>query len=234
MTVITFFLCFLFYAIPMPALAWTDDPLTTTTAIRSIHVTEIRSAIDVKNQSISRPLVQWQDRQIYPTNSRIRAAHIQEMRTALVDLYTAVGLPPPTFTDGTLTPGSTPIRAIHIIELRSAIDNFVVARVNGSCGSANGTTVATAPTTNLCAAGTSTPVTGTGPWSWSCVGTFGGTTAACAANRAVTTGRWVFIRTSHSRMNSCPSGSLSTLTCSIGARCGRRVGKNQVDEYECR
>ncbi len=57
------------------------------------------------------------------------------------------------------------------------------SQVNGVCGSANGTTVSIAPTTNLCAAGTASPVSGTGPWSWSCAGSSGGATAACSANK---------------------------------------------------
>ena len=54
--------------------------------------------------------------------------------------------------------------------------------VNGSCGSANGTTVSSAPASNLCAAGTASAVTGTGAWSWSCLGLGGGSTAVCGAN----------------------------------------------------
>jgi hypothetical protein len=53
---------------------------------------------------------------------------------------------------------------------------------NGQCGSANGTTVSSAPTTNLCSAGTATSVTGSGPWYWNCDGTNGGTNASCSAN----------------------------------------------------
>jgi chitodextrinase len=55
--------------------------------------------------------------------------------------------------------------------------------VNGACGSANGTTVATVPTTNLCSTGTASTISGTGPWSWSCAGTNGGSTAQCSANK---------------------------------------------------
>jgi hypothetical protein len=56
-------------------------------------------------------------------------------------------------------------------------------RVNGACGSSNGASLASAPATNLCSAGTATTVTGTGPWSWSCVGSKGGTSAACSAQK---------------------------------------------------
>ena len=52
---------------------------------------------------------------------------------------------------------------------------------NGSCGSANGGVFASAPSTNLCVAGTAMAVTGTGPWTWSCTGANGGSTASCSA-----------------------------------------------------
>jgi hypothetical protein len=53
--------------------------------------------------------------------------------------------------------------------------------INGACGSLNGVPVSTAPTANLCSAGTATSVTGTGPWDWACTGSGGGTTAQCTA-----------------------------------------------------
>lgn len=54
--------------------------------------------------------------------------------------------------------------------------------VNGICGSANGTTLTSAPTTNLCSSGTQSSVSGSGPWSWSCGGSGGGYNAYCSAN----------------------------------------------------
>ena len=59
--------------------------------------------------------------------------------------------------------------------------------VNGSCGSSNGGTFATAPSANLCVAGTATAVAGSGPFTWSCRGVNGGTTAACRANQQTRT-----------------------------------------------
>lgn len=55
-------------------------------------------------------------------------------------------------------------------------------RIDGKCGSANGGTFVSAPTSNLCSAGTASAVSGTGPWTWSCVGLNGGSTATCSAN----------------------------------------------------
>jgi parallel beta-helix repeat protein len=52
---------------------------------------------------------------------------------------------------------------------------------NGVCGPANDAPTASAPTTNLCTAGSATTVMGTGPWTWTCVGANGGTTASCSA-----------------------------------------------------
>ncbi len=53
---------------------------------------------------------------------------------------------------------------------------------NGTCGSANGVAVSSAPAAGLCSTGTASTVGGTGPWSWTCTGSGGGTTASCSAS----------------------------------------------------
>lgn len=55
---------------------------------------------------------------------------------------------------------------------------------NGVCGASNGQSFATAPTANLCAVGTPSSVAGSGPWTWTCASTSGGTTASCSASVA--------------------------------------------------
>ena len=57
--------------------------------------------------------------------------------------------------------------------------------VNGTCGSSNGNNFLTAPTTNLCNQGSASAVSGSGPWSWTCTGLYGGTNANCSANLTV-------------------------------------------------
>ena len=57
-----------------------------------------------------------------------------------------------------------------------------IQAVNGTCGSSNGGTFASAPNTNLCSAGNATTVLGSGPWNWTCTGIGSGTTATCSAN----------------------------------------------------
>jgi hypothetical protein len=59
---------------------------------------------------------------------------------------------------------------------------FTANPVNGVCGTSSGGSFTTAPTTNLCSAGTATGVNGSGPWTWSCTGSNGGSTANCSAN----------------------------------------------------
>ena len=80
--------------------------------------------------------------------------------------------------------------------------------INGTCGSANGGTFTTAPTANLCSAGTATAVSGTGPWTWSCIGSNGGTTANCSANVGTPT------CTLSANPASIVAGGTSTLTAS--------------------
>ncbi|MDD4409495.1 MAG: hypothetical protein PHW52_02455, partial [Candidatus Pacebacteria bacterium] len=55
--------------------------------------------------------------------------------------------------------------------------------VNGQCGTSDGGTFGTIPTTNLCTTGTATTVSGAGPWYWTCQGANGGTAASCSASK---------------------------------------------------
>jgi trimeric autotransporter adhesin len=64
----------------------------------------------------------------------------------------------------------------------SAASNSVVPQfANGACGAAANVATLFAPSANLCAAGTASAVANTSPWSWSCNGAGGGTTASCTA-----------------------------------------------------
>src|SRR5277367_818611 len=65
-------------------------------------------------------------------------------------------------------------------------DYFHQKPVNGQCGASNGDDLTSKPRTGLCKAGTSSSVSGTGPWSWTCKGVSGGSTASCSAPLAAT------------------------------------------------
>jgi len=62
--------------------------------------------------------------------------------------------------------------------------NFA-APVNGSCGGSDGATLASPPVSGLCATGSVSAIAGSGPWSWSCAGSYGGTTASCSASASI-------------------------------------------------
>ena len=63
------------------------------------------------------------------------------------------------------------------------IINGICGPINGVCGTASCTAVASAPTTNLCGDGSLPAVAGAGPWTWTCngSGTPAGTNASCSA-----------------------------------------------------
>ena len=132
--------------------AWTDDPLTTATLIRAVHITELRDAINAKRAVCGKSAFSWTDPTLTPGVTPIRKIHIDEMRTAVSQLYVNN---PPTFTDPVLIAGTTPIRAIHIIELRNAVANAVCCTpVNGgwsgwsACSTSCGSGVQTRSCTN--------------------------------------------------------------------------------------
>src|SRR5208337_2895033 len=54
---------------------------------------------------------------------------------------------------------------------------------NGTCGSSNTANLTSQPTTNLCSSpGAASAISGTGPWTWTCGGTNGGTpSGTCTA-----------------------------------------------------
>jgi hypothetical protein len=53
--------------------------------------------------------------------------------------------------------------------------------VNGLCGASNAASLFSAPTTGLCTTGSASAVAGSGPWTWTCDGANGGSTANCSA-----------------------------------------------------
>ena len=84
------------------------------------------------------------------------------------------------------------------------------ASVSGACGSSSGATLKSAPATNLCAAGTASAVSGSGPWRWSCAGSNGGTAAQCLASVAATAVNGVCGSENGVAVASAPTSNLCT------------------------
>lgn len=80
--------------------------------------------------------------------------------------------------DSALSPRNEPSSA----EPRAAVGAVPAhQRLDASCGAANGLASNILPTSELCAFGQPTEVSGDGPWRWNCKGQNGGMTVSCAA-----------------------------------------------------
>jgi hypothetical protein len=89
--------------------------------------------------------------------------------------------------NGFVTTSANPLTIINVTSDYAITANFNANPINGTCASSNGQTLVSAPTTNLCSAGTASTVSGNGhPWSWTCAGLNGGTASSCSANLRTT------------------------------------------------
>lgn len=99
---------------------FTDDPGTPgVTAIKALHLTELRTATNAMRATAGLSAASWTDAAL--SGATVKAVHISELRSALSAAITALGFTAPTFADPTLTPTSTPIRLQHIHQLRSYV-----------------------------------------------------------------------------------------------------------------
>jgi alpha-tubulin suppressor-like RCC1 family protein len=102
-------------------LFFTDDPLRTgSTAVKAVHVTELRAAVNTLRTRYGLTAFGWTDPQITAGTTSIKAVHLTDLRAALAAVCTAAGRTAPTYTHATLTGGAI-ITAVDIAELRAAI-----------------------------------------------------------------------------------------------------------------
>ncbi len=101
---------------------FTDDPLVaTTTRVKAIHLTELRTAVNAARLTAGLAATIWiSDPSVTAGTTLIRKAHIEELRSALTPALTGLGFSAPSFTDPTLTVGGL-IRTAHFQELRNAV-----------------------------------------------------------------------------------------------------------------
>lgn len=100
---------------------FTDDPLLSgVTPIRSVHVGELRVAIDAQRIRVGLLAFAWTD-PLLTAITPVRAQHVAELRAALADVYARLPRPTPSYTDPVLTRGVTRIKAAHIQEIRAAL-----------------------------------------------------------------------------------------------------------------
>ena len=99
---------------------FTDDPLVAgTTTIKAIHISELRTAINLLRTRAGLATVGWTE--AVNAGVTIKASHITEMRTRLEEARAALLLAPTSYTDPTLTVGTTPVKAVHIQQMRDSL-----------------------------------------------------------------------------------------------------------------
>ena len=100
---------------------FTDAILTPeVSAIRTIHISELRARVNALRQRVGLPAYPWADPGLTAGPTWIRARHILDLRAALAAVYNAAHRTAPTYTDATLDVGM-PLKAVHITELRDAV-----------------------------------------------------------------------------------------------------------------
>ena len=103
-------------------LTFTDDPLTAqNTVIRTVHIMELRAAIDGVRVARELAAFDWTDPALIPGSTPVKAIHVAELRTALSHAYEAAGLTPPRYSDPTPIAGLTVIKATDLNELRTFV-----------------------------------------------------------------------------------------------------------------
>jgi hypothetical protein len=103
-------------------MVFTDPTLTRgTTRVRTVHILELRRAIDALRVRVGLGAFDWRDPTLVAGVSIVRAAHLLEMRMAVAPVYQATTGRAPMFTDLAVAPGVMPIRAVHVDELRALV-----------------------------------------------------------------------------------------------------------------
>ncbi|HYH09888.1 MAG TPA: carboxypeptidase regulatory-like domain-containing protein [Thermoanaerobaculia bacterium] len=101
-------------------LVFTDETLVGQwTRVRTIHITELRDAINTLRVSASLAPFPFTDPSL--TGMRLRAIHIAEMRTALDQARAALGRPPLSYKNPNMTAGAL-VRTADIMELRAGVN----------------------------------------------------------------------------------------------------------------
>jgi len=99
---------------------FTDDPLiTNTTLVKSIHVDQLRQAVNAMRAAAGLAPQSFTD----PTLSSsiaVKTVHVQQLRDALAQARATLGLATQPFTDATLT-SSTLVKAVHLQDLRTGV-----------------------------------------------------------------------------------------------------------------
>lgn len=101
---------------------FTDDPVVAgTTAVKAVHLTQLRTAANALRVSAGLAPATFTDPVVNAGSTATRKVHIDELRAAIVAARAALAISPASFTDPTLTVNTTLVKATHIQQLRTAV-----------------------------------------------------------------------------------------------------------------
>jgi RHS repeat-associated protein len=114
---------------PVDPPVFTDDPLVAgVTAIKAVHVQELRDAVNQARARAALAAATWTDSSLQGV--AIKAVHIVELRARLAEARSALGLSAASYTDPSLSAGAV-VKAVHVQELRQRVTETLA--VNSSC-----------------------------------------------------------------------------------------------------
>jgi hypothetical protein len=105
---------------PATTTSFTDATLTSALAIKAVHITQLRTAINAMRAAAGLSAATFTDSAL-AAGTMIKAAHITELRTALDPARSAIGLLALSYTDPTITSGTTKAKGAHVTELRAGV-----------------------------------------------------------------------------------------------------------------
>jgi hypothetical protein len=98
-------------------MAFTDDPVVAgATPIRSVHITQLRTAVAAVRSLAGLPAAAWT-----PSMTTVQGDHVAELRSALADARSTLSLSTLGWTDPVITPATTTVKASHVNELRAGV-----------------------------------------------------------------------------------------------------------------
>jgi hypothetical protein len=105
---------------PATTIVFTDDPLTALTTVKTVHLTQLRTAVNAFRAAANLdPL----DTDATITNgAAVQAQHVLDLRLGLNEARSVLGLSALAYTDPTITAAVTKIKVVHVGELRDGVE----------------------------------------------------------------------------------------------------------------
>lgn len=101
-------------------IVFTNDPLSVGTAVKTTHITQLRTAVNAMRATAGLTAQSFTDPAL-SVSIRVKAVHVTELRTALNQARSALALAAINYTDPTITAASTRVKAVHVVDLRNGV-----------------------------------------------------------------------------------------------------------------